>query len=172
MLRLRQYKPCDAEKFPLWLKNKDIFYKWSAGRFGNYPITAEKINKKYINNNGDCLEYDNFYPFIAFDESGSVGSLIMRYLDEEKTVVRFGFIVIDSEKRGKGYGKEMLNLALKYAFEIYGAQKVILGVFENNAPAHYCYKSVGFTDAGEEIYNINGEEWKCIEMECLKKISI
>ncbi len=63
----------------------------------------------------------------------------------------------------------MINLALKYAFEILKAQKVTLGVFENNAPAHYRYKSAGFKDIGEEIYTINGEKWKCIEMEITDK---
>ncbi len=165
MLRLRPYKPCDGEKIITWLKDEDVFLKWSAGRFGDYPLTAKKFNEKYIENNGDCPESDNFYPFTFTDDNEIAGSLIIRYLNREKTILRFGFIIVDSKKRGKGYGKKMLSLALKYAFEIYGAEKVTLGVFENNEPAHYCYKSVGFMDAGEEIYTINGETWKCIEME-------
>ncbi len=168
MFKLRPYKPCDAEKIVSWLKDEDIFYKWSGGRFGEYPLTAEKLNNKYIENNGDCTEKDNFYPFVLEDETGVVGSLIMRYLNPEKTVIRFGFIIVESKIRGKGYGKNMLTLALKYAFEIYGAEKVTLGVFENNAPAYYCYKSMGFKDIGEEIYNIKGDIWKCIEMEIVR----
>lgn len=34
-------------------------------------------------------------------------------------------------KRGMGYGKEMLKLSLKYAFEILKVKKVTLGVFWN-----------------------------------------
>ncbi len=166
MLRLRPYKPCDSEEIVKWLKDEDVFYKWSAGRFGSYPLTPEKLNEKYINNNGDCPDKDNFYPFTAFDDTSAVGSIIMRYPTEDKKLIRFGFIIVDSEKRGNGYGKEMLKLALKYAFEILMAEKVTLGVFENNAPAHYCYKSAGFKDVGEEMYTVNGKKWKCIEMEC------
>ena len=62
----------------------------------------------------------------------------------------------------------MLQLGLKYAKEIYGAKKVSLGVFENNAPAYYCYKAVGFSDVElDEIekYSILGEEWNCLELE-------
>ncbi|MGN9020243.1 GNAT family N-acetyltransferase [Lachnospiraceae bacterium HCP1S3_C3] len=40
--------------------------------------------------------------------------------------------MVDSEKRGQGYGKNMLKLGLKYAKEIFGANKVSLGVFEKN----------------------------------------
>ncbi len=168
-LRLRQYKPCDAESIISWIKDEEALLKWSSDRFGSYPITSEDINNKYIGNNGDCIEPDNFYPFTAFDESGAVGHLILRYTDTEKKTIRFGFVIVDDSKRGKGYGKQMLNLAIKYAFEIFGAEKITLGVFDNNPSAYYCYKSVGFIENGdEEFYELFGEQWKCIEMEINK----
>lgn len=34
--------------------------KWSADKFGDFPITSEDINNKYLKNNGDCIEPDNF----------------------------------------------------------------------------------------------------------------
>ncbi len=40
----------------------------------------------------------------------------------------------------------MLSLGLKFLFEIYGANEVSLGVFDNNAFARKCYKSVGFKE--------------------------
>lgn len=168
MLRLRQYKSCDANIIASWIKNEESLIKWSADRYKKFPVTADDINDKYIKNNGDCPQNDNFFPFTAFDESGVVGHLIMRFTDEQKQVLRFGFVIVDDSKRGKGYGKEMLRLALKYAFEFLMVQKVTLGVFETNVSAFYCYKSVGFTQVGEEVYNIAGKNWKCIELETLK----
>ncbi len=165
MLRLRPYKPCDAAAIVSWLKNEETYLKWSSGRFGAYPISAGDINTKYLQKNGDFPEEDNFYPVTAFDETGMVGHMILRYTDAEKEVLRFGFVIVDDSKRGKGYGKEMLSLALKYAFEVFRAKKVTIGVFANNPPALYCYKSVGFKEAGEEYYDVAGEKWKCIELE-------
>ena len=81
--------------------------------------------------------------------------------------LRFGFVIVNPHRRGKGYGKAMLQLGLKFVFEIYGAKKVSLGVFENNLPAYYCYKAVGFNDVvldTTETYCVLGEEWKCKEM--------
>ena len=78
-----------------------------------------------------------------------------------------GFVIVDPNERGKGYGKAMLQLGLKYAFEIYGAKKVSLGVFENNASAYHCYKAVGFDDVildDIETYSVFGEEWNCKEL--------
>ena len=167
-LRLRPYKPSDANAITSWIKDEISMRKFSSDRYKTFPITAEDMNEKYLDYNGDCIESDNFYPFTAFDESGVVGHLIMRYTDEEKKVLRFGFVIVDDTKRGMGYGKQMLNLAIKYAFDILKASKLTLGVFENNKSAYHCYKAAGFKEVltKENVYyDILGEKWKCIEME-------
>ncbi len=168
MLRLRPYKPCDAETIVTWIKDELTFRRWSWDRFGRFPITAEDINKKYMENNGDCVEPDNFYPMTAVDENGVAGHLILRFTDMEHLVLRFGFIIVDDSRRGMGYGKEMLCLALQYAFEILKVNKVTLGVFQNNQAAYHCYKSVGFQDVVEENQTADtavDEDWKCLELE-------
>ncbi|MEE1056402.1 MAG: GNAT family protein [Acutalibacteraceae bacterium] len=168
MLRLRAYKPCDAKTIVSWIKDEVTFRKWSSDRYESFPITEDDINKKYMECNGDCVEPDNFYPVTAFDESGVVGHLIMRFTDENKTVLRLGFVIVDDTKRGMGYGKEMIQLSLKYAFEILKVKKVTIGAFENNPSAYYCYKASGFKDIQldkPEYYFIMGEKWKCLELE-------
>ena len=94
MLRLRPYKPCDAKTILGWIKDEDAFWKWSTDRYPHYPITADDMNYKYMDCNGDCMEPDNFYPMTAFDDSGIVGHLIMRFTDGEKTILRFGFVIV------------------------------------------------------------------------------
>lgn len=168
MLRLRPYKACDADTIVSWIKDEVSFRKWSSDRYESFPITEADMNKKYMDCNGDCTDTDNFYPMTAFDESGIVGHLIMRFTDDKKTILRFGFIIVDDSKRGMGYGKEMLQLSLKYAFEILKVKKVTLGVFENNPSAYFCYKSAGFKDVQTdepEYYSVMGEKWKCLELE-------
>lgn len=106
-------------------------------------------------------------PFTAFDETGIVGFFTLRNPGESLDELRFGFVIVNPCKRGKGYGKNMLQSELKFAFEIYGAKKVSLGVFENNLPAYCCYKAVGFRDVvldTPEKYSVMGEEWKCREL--------
>lgn len=165
MLKLRPYKPCDAETIVSWCKDEESFRRWTSDRYDSFPITAADMNKKYIDNNGDCLDLDNFYPMTAFDESGIVGSLILRFNNEKRTVVRLGFIIVDDAKRGKGYGKKMVRLATKYAFEFLGAEKVTLGVFDNNPSAYHCYKAAGFKETGEN-FNIPlfEEMWTVVEL--------
>ena len=162
MIKLRPYKTCDAEIIEKWIHDEEVFKKWGGQLFGDFPITAKTIDDKYRLNNGDCTENDNFYPWVAFDDNGNVvGHFIMRYIHGDRNILRFGWVIVDDSLRGMGYGTQMLSLGLKYAFEILGVNKVTIGVFENNEPAHRCYRKLGFKD--KEI--VEKQPWNVIEME-------
>ena len=164
MLRLRPYKACDAQTIISWIGDEVAFRKWCADRFETYPITAEDLNRHYE----AMADSDSFYEYTAFDETGVTGHMIMRFTDEQKRILRFGFVIVDSQKRGKGYGREMLKLAIHYGFEILKAEKITLGVFENNDPAYQCYRAAGFreiTQAEPKIFHVLNEDWKCRELE-------
>ena len=165
-MKLRPYKSCDAKIIEQWIEDIDVFRKWGGERFGEYPINAKVIDDKYNKHNGDCVEEDNFYPWIAIDEADNiVGHFIMRYTNGDNRQLRFGWVIVDDAMRGKGYGKQMLTLGLKYAFDFLDADRVTIGVFENNESAHWCYKKAGFAD----IEIVKNEPWDVIEMEILKE---
>ena len=164
MLKLRPYKASDAKIIVKWIKDERALRLWSADRYKEFPITAKDMNKLY----DSVTDVNSFWAMTAFDESGVVGHLTMRFVDEEKTILRFGFVIVDDTKREKGYGKEMLNLAIHYAFHIAGAQKVTLGVFESNKAAFECYKAVGFERARDKkisVFKFSFGEMKNIELE-------
>lgn len=156
MIRLRPYQDTDAHTILSWCKNEVDFYKWTAGVLGNYPITEKEFN--YVK---------SLMPFTAFDESGIVGFFTLRNPGESLNELRFGFVIADPQKRDKGYGKAMIQQGLKYAFQIYGARKASLGVFENNPSAYHCYRAAGFQDiisGNTETYHVMDEDWKCLEL--------
>lgn len=156
MVRIRPYKATDANTILSWFENEKTFYQWTAGVLGNYPITQKEF-----------FFVESLMPFTAFDETGIVGFFTLRNPYESLDELRFGFVIVNPDKRGKGYGKMMIRLGIKFIFEIYGAKRASLGVFENNLPAYYCYKAVGFNEVvpdTTETYCILGEEWKCIEL--------
>lgn len=161
-LRLRPYRKNDAEHIVTWCAGEEAFYKWSAGILGEYPITAERFNRAMAARD----DSDRYFPFVAVDGSGVVGFFILRQPGDDPDELRFGFVIVDPAIRGKGYGKKMLTLGIRYAFDLYHAKKTGLGVFANNPGAYHCYKSVGFAENGiTEDYKIGDETWKCIEME-------
>lgn len=126
MLRLRPYHSNDAEQILSWCKDEKAFYKWTAGVLGDYPLSKEAFHA-----------VTNLMAFTAINDEEVVGFFTMRKPKETFDELRFGFVVVDPEKRGKGYGKKMLQLGLKYAKEKYAAKKVSLGVFENNEAAYH-----------------------------------
>jgi RimJ/RimL family protein N-acetyltransferase len=162
MLELRLYKNTDAQIIVKWLKNEYAFRQWSADRYENYPITADDMNK-YYSQFGD----DELYKLTAICEDEIIGHLTIRFIDEARKTARLGFVIVDDTKRGLGYGKQLVLSALKYAFDELKADKVTLGVFENNASAIRCYLSCGFKIVEKEnieSYRCMGEVWNCIEM--------
>lgn len=165
MLRLRPYKPCDAQTITKWLGDEYAFRQWSADRYEKYPITPEDMNLYYDRDK----ENERIWGMTMFDDTGIVGHFTMRFPDDGSyEEVRLGFVIIDDKKRGKGYGKELVSLAIKYAFEFVKAEKISLGVFENNKAAFRCYRSCGFSEVKlekTESYRCMGETWNCIEME-------
>lgn len=164
MLRLRPYHPNDAQHILNWIEDETAFRKWSADRYPKYPITPEDMNAHYAAGGKD------FFGMTAFDDDGIAGHLIMRFPDSDRSHLRLGFIIVDSSRRGKGYGREMLRLAQNYAFSILKVDRISLGVFENNPTAQRCYRAAGFSETGGSwSCHIMGEEWKCIEMAIAKE---
>ena len=160
---LREYIESDAKEILSWIKSERELRLWSWERYKDYPVTPKDINDNY----NECKEKGEFYPMTLIDNEKIVGHLILRYPTEDKTLVRIGFIIINSDIRGKGYGKAIINEAVKYAREKPGAKKFCLGVFSPNESAIYCYKSVGFKEVrvDKDVYKFNDEIWDCIEME-------
>lgn len=154
MIRLRPYRLEDADTILSWCANETAFYQWTAGVLGDYPLSREQFHS-----------VSSLMAFTAVDDREVVGFFTMRNPGESVEEVRFGFVTVDSRRRGQGLGKAMLLLGLKYAREIYGAKKASLGVFENNPPAFHCYLAAGFQETDTVKYCIRGEEWNCREME-------
>ena len=156
MMTLRPFNINDAETILSWCKDKHAFRLWSADRYKEFPAQPDDMMEQYTGN--------RMFPLTAIVGDAIVGHILLRFPSEDKSVIRFGFVIVDDSKRGKGYGKQMLRLAIDYAQRELGAQKITLGVFCDNHSALECYKSVGFRITGTDSYPIDGEEWKEYEM--------
>lgn len=169
MIRLRPYKACDAQSITRWIKDEYSFRQWSADRYKNYPITSDDMNL-YYNRDQDN---ERIWGMTAFDDTGVIGHFTMRFPDDNSLdEIRLGFVIVDDKMRGQGYGKEMLSLAIQYAFDFIKVKKISLGVFENNKTAIKCYESCGFRKVktkSVESYHCMGEIWNCIEMERVRE---
>jgi len=169
MIRLRPYKPGDA--FPLveWWSgaSEEEFLKWSCEKF-TYPLAIEELDGYFSD---WCLRENTGWLMTALDEKGEpVGHFLLRLADYEEDSVRMGFIVVAPRVRGTGCGKEMMEKALLYAFEILGMKKVTLAVFENNPAAKKCYEAAGFREKSyvPDYLTRGGVNWGAFEMEAVR----
>lgn len=164
MIRLRPFKPQDANEVSRWIgEDEKAFMMFTAGRY-KYPFEAEEIISRHY---GFERENDAFM-MTALDEFGRVsGHFLFRMLDYERNSVRMGFIIVAPEKRGMGYGKQMICKAIKYAHDTMGINKVTLGVFENNVAAYQCYLACGFKVKNhiDDCFEFENEKWGLYEME-------
>lgn len=163
MFILRHFENDDAQTIISWIKDEHSFLQWSADTYKKYPIYPSDMLARY--DEVSIAHEGMSFPLVLMDEGDVVGHLLVRVIDKEQGLVRFGYIIVDSEKRGKGYGSKMLRMALEYACEKLDAKRVTLGVFENNPNAYRCYKAVGFNEFDSVDTIINGESWKCLELE-------
>ena len=163
-LALRAYKPSDAAVITSWLKSEYLMRQWCADRYERYPVMPEDMNayhERYIDGQRSCA-------MTMTDGKNIVGYITLRIPSDNPAEQRLGFVIVDDSKRGRGYGKALVSMAVRYACETLGATKVSLGVFENNPSAIHCYEAAGFHRVPRrevESYNCLGETWNCIEME-------
>lgn len=162
MIRLRPFKASDSVYISKWLDDEISFKQWCADQF-KYPLTAEQLIEY-------CHKYENdsnAWIMTALNEEGiPVGHFLMCKADYQNGSIHLAFIVVDTHLRGKGYGKEMVSQAVKYAFDLLGLNRVTLRVFENNTTAHNCYRAVGFVDEkfNEAFFQYGNDKWGVYDM--------
>lgn len=154
MIRIRPFQDPDAAAILSWCRDEETFYHWTAGVLGDYPLTEEGFRKT-----GELMR------FTALEDREIAGFFTARNPGGTLEELRFGFVIVDPARRGRGVGRAMLQLGLDFAFRIYRAERVTLGVFENNLPAYRCYTSLGFRETGaREAYPIHGETWQALDL--------
>ena len=160
---LREFRKEDAPVIAGWIRSEEELYKWSADRINKFPLSGNDINENYAPHLGS----GRFFPMTAADDSGEIaGHFIIRYPREnDDSTVRFGFVILNPDLRGKGLGKEMLRLGIEYVKSHLSASRIDLGVFENNGSAKHCYEAVGFREYGTRTCTMPIGTWNCIDME-------
>lgn len=157
MIRIRPYRDSDREKILRWCRDEKTYYEWSFGFLGDYPLTEEKFEGT-----------GKYSRFTAIDGDEPAGFFTVRNPGDRVDELRFGFVIVDPEKRGRGIAKEMLRQGIAFAFDIYRAERVSLGVVKENAPAYACYSAIGFTETGRtEAYQVGDAVLTAVEMEVI-----
>ena len=155
-MRLRPYRAKDFPYLQKWIGDTRTHALWCAGSLP-FPLTEESFRAILAEKEmafGGCG-----YTFTE-DDGQPVGFFFFS-VNEKDNSGHTSFIVVDSSLRGKGYGTQMLNHLLKYAFTITNVSKVRLNVFDVNERARKCYEKAGFSEESftPDALMFEGESW-------------
>ncbi|MBQ6168632.1 MAG: GNAT family N-acetyltransferase [Ruminococcus sp.] len=141
-MRLRPYVHSrDFDAIKGWVADERTNAMWSA-KHAPYPMEKDGFSDfltAMYDKHGDC-------PFVAVTDEGETVGFICTSINMESNEAMLAFVIVDPAQRGKGYGKEMIELAARYCFEILKAEAVQLNVFTVNERARKCYESAGFAE--------------------------
>lgn len=166
-MRIRPYIPDrDYKYLSKWIGDERTHALWCANLLP-YPMTRKSFH--------DLLKKDSTdwtgSAYTATEDDGQPTGFFCYSVNTEDNVGFLKFIIVDGTKRGQGYGKEMLRLALRYAFEITGAKAVQLNVFHENALAKHCYEKAGFVQRkmDKNVFSYKDELWSRCNMIAFKE---
>ena len=141
-MRLRPFiSSLDFDEIKNWMPDERTHAMWCANII-KYPI--KKSN--FENVMAEIAERFKDTPFVATDDEDNLIGFFCYSLNLENNEGMLKFVMINPKLRGKGFGKQMIKLALEYAFKITGADSVQLNVFAENTGAKKCYEGAGFSE--------------------------
>lgn len=155
-MRIRPYQSKDFEVISQWITEERAHALWCANLIP-YPLEKNTFDETLL----QAEERFGDSPFVATTDDGKVVGFFCFSVNMNTNEGIFKFVVVDNTVRNKGYGYEMLNLAVKYAFEIAKADAVQLNVYPENPGAKKCYQKVGFKERTliENAFKFKDELW-------------
>lgn len=153
-ISLRPLEERDLERIVVWINDPEVRKYLSS--YLPMTMTQEKKwlehlsgNEKEIvlavvdNESGECIGNTGIHGI----KNGRSGS------------ATFGFMIGDKSFWGKGYGTEILDLMLRYAFHTLGLRKMKSSALAPNIGSRRVHEKCGFKEVGsfEKEYLVDGE---------------
>jgi len=139
---LRNVKPCDE------------FYLMAGDDPNKSPFLDDKLfNESFL----QILDKNNHW--YVFKDKEIIGVTFLHKLEANDKRARYAVGIYNKENWNKGYGQEITNAILKYAFQSLQLHKVDLRVLDFNKRAIASYSKSGFVQEGRLRENafINNE---------------
>lgn len=166
-MRLRPYfNELDYAYLKKWINDERVHALWCAGLI-DYPLAKENLNSILKIDTGKWGEY----AYMAQENDGTPVGFFCYSVNHGDNTGFLRFVAVDPQLRGKGYGTQMIKLALKYAFDITGVSAVRMNVFDVNNAARKCYEKAGFkmTSIEEHAFRYQEESWGRCGMTAVKE---
>lgn len=157
MVRLEEFGKSNYADLISWVESEEALMQFAGPAF-TFPLTPERLDVSLSDKNRIAFR------IVSTETNLGIGHSEI-YLSGRS--VKVGRILIGDElQRGKGMGKQIINLLLEYTFSNLGRTNVELNVFDWNTSAIKCYEKVGFVINPDKKLErkIKDEIWTAINM--------
>ena len=153
----------DAETHVKWLNDFSV----TDGLGTSGQVRSLEKEKEWILKNSNQYEF----AIVRLEDNKLIGNCSIHDLDQQKQCAEVGLFIGDEENRSKGYGQDVLNLLLDYAFNYLNLNNIMLKVFSFNERAINCYKKAGFKEIGRrrQACYLRGKLYDDVFMDILRE---
>lgn len=143
-VRLRAIELEDLRKLVEWRNTAEImdyFYE-------KEPLSLE-MQRRWFEGYLNRIEKEKYYMIETLSGDKPMGTISLYNVDWRNRHCEFGrFFLWDEDLRGKGYGKEAIELILDFGFSHLNMRKIYCTTYNDNDRALGLYESVGFLRDG------------------------
>ena len=170
LVRLSAYDPQEMSKaFSRWYLNSEyVRLLNSSARVMQSPQAALKWMEKEADEISPASYYFSIRTLADDKLIGELGLDVINWSGRDAFV---GLGIGETEYWSKGYGTDVMNVLLRFAFTEINLRRVTLTVFEYNPRAIRSYEKAGFRHEGRlrSLLNREGQRWDELFMGILRE---
>lgn len=170
LVRLSAFDSEEMSKaYPRWNRNSEYFRLLNSS---GQPIQSSKAALKWMEKEVDEMSPATyFFSIRTLADDKLIGELELDIVNWPGGDAFVGLGIGEAEYWGKGYGTDVMNVLLRFAFTEVNLRRVTLTVFEYNPRAIRSYEKAGFRHEGRirKILNKEGERWDVLCMGILRE---
>lgn len=170
LVRLSAYDPEEMSKaFTRWNLNSEYQRLLNSAP---YRMESAKSAAKWMEKElEETSPASYFFSIRTLAEDKLIGELNLDVVDWSGRDAFVGLGIGETEYWSKGYGTDVMNVLLRFAFTEINLRRVTLTVFEYNPRAIRSYEKAGFRHEGElrNLLNREGRRWNELFMGVLRE---
>lgn len=133
---------------------------WAIGNTRT-PYSKYVLRSYLKNSHKDIYEVKQLRLAICLNDGTTIGLIDLFDFDFNHRRAGIGLVIKEESNRGKGYGKEALQLLVNYCFKQLNLNQVFCNIAAENKISLGLFTSVGFKQIGiMEAWNLIGGEYK------------
>lgn len=169
-VRLAAFDPEEMSKaFPRWYRNSEYARLLNMS---SHPMQSSRAAAKWMEEEvGEMSVASYFFSIRTLAEDTLIGELGLDVVDWSGRDAFVGLGIGEPDYWSKGYGTDVMNVLLRYAFMELHLKRVTLTVFEYNPRAIRSYEKAGFRHEGRlrQMLNREGRRWDNLYMGILRE---